>query len=219
MTALLPMQRHLNRIEDSHGSSANPYHQRWRWWYVEIADIMIRDPVATDAQIAKQLSRAASTIQMIRNSDMFRQYFAQRRQQQVEAHDQAIRNRLQKVATNSLDILLDQMETKKSHIPVKMVQELAVSALDRLGFNPKVAAPAVQVNVQQNDNRSVILPPTITAQELLEARAALRAVEAQRLDPSVKPLVEKVEMVEESGSVSPASGASALEPGDTADGP
>src|SRR5215471_19214892 len=205
MTALLPMQRHLNRIEDSHGSSANPYHQRWRWWYVEIADIMIRDPVATDAQIAKQLSRAASTIQMIRNSDMFRQYFAQRRQQQV--------------ATNSLDILLDQMETKKSHIPVKMVQELAVSALDRLGFNPKVAAPAVQVNVQQNDNRSVILPPTITAQELLEARAALRAVEAQRLDPSVKPLVEKVEMVEESGSVSPASGASALEPGDTADGP
>lgn len=180
---------------------SNPYEGRWRWWYSSIADEMVKNPSASNAELAKILGRSASTISFIRASNTFQTYYAQRRTEYTLAHDAAIRDKLTSVAEKGLDVLLDKIETQKSQIPMTIVNEVTVNALDRLGFNPK-QNPTTQVNVQQNTN-SV----TVTAADLEEARMVLRSLEAQR---GAVPLPQVLDVTPETlapprpGSVEPA---------------
>lgn len=149
----------------------------WRPWYVSISDWMIRNPGGDLADCARDLGRHAVTIRYIVNSDMFREFHAQRRQEWREHHDFAIVSRMTKVATKSLDVLLEKMDKQADKIPMQLITELATSSLDRLGYAPKTG-PAVQVNV--GDNRTQTINAPVTAAALEEARDALRAAERKR---------------------------------------
>ena len=72
-----------------------------------------------------------------------------------------------------------------------MAKEIAQTTLDRLGFAPKTAqAPAVVVNNNVNSSQ-VVLPGSVSATALEEARMALRAAERQRLNVAPSgPLLE-----------------------------
>jgi hypothetical protein len=61
---------------------------------------------------------------------------------------------------------------------MNIVTEVATSALDRLGYAPKTT-PSVEVNVNSQDNRKVVMIP-ISAGALEEARDAIRAAEQAR---------------------------------------
>lgn len=149
---------------------------RWRWWYSSIADWMIRNPGGKLCDCAKELNKNQNTISMIANSDMFRDYLAQRKAEWRETHDFAILSKVTAVAEKSLDTLLTQLEKKGDQVPVQVMAEIATSTLDRLGYGPK-QQPGVQVNVQQNDNRVQV---AVGANELLEAREAMRRAESRR---------------------------------------
>lgn len=137
---------------------------------------MIRNPGGKLCDCAKELNKNQNTISMIANSDMFRDYLAQRKAEWRETHDFAILSKVTAVAEKSLDTLLTQLEKKGDQVPVQVMAEIATSTLDRLGYGPK-QQPGVQVNVQQNDNRVQV---AVGANELLEAREAMRRAESRR---------------------------------------
>lgn len=167
----------------------NPYNKRFNWWYAAIADWMLRNPGGTLPECAASLGRAVNTISMIKNSDMFKEYYAKRRREWEERHDYALRDRLTKVATLGLDIMLDTMEKKRDSVPLKLTTEVVTSALDRLGYSPN--APQTQITVQANGSQVLVAP--VTVDRLEEARQVLRMAQQKRSEapPLYIPLPDK----------------------------
>lgn len=154
----------------------NPYNGRWRQWYVDIADWMISHPGGELTQCAKDLGRHLNTISFITRSDIFRDYYAQRRADHAARLDEGMRAKLTGVAEKSLDVILTKLEKQGDQIPMKFVTELATGALDRLGYAP--ATPGVSVNIDQRDQR--VVQVAVDASALTEAREAMRAAEEKR---------------------------------------
>lgn len=150
---------------------------RWRWWYAAIVDYRMAHPGCKLAEVAAHMKKHPNTIWAITNTDLFRDYEAQRLQEFRNRADQDLRLRLTGVATRALEALEGGLKTKGDQVPLGLANEIAVSALDRLGFAPQ-KGPTVVVNSQQNNN--VVLPGAVTAQALEEARQALRNSERQR---------------------------------------
>ena len=148
---------------------------RLRWWYPAIADWMLRNPGGSMEQCAKELERGTNTIHIIVNSDMFKEYYAQRRREWQQNHDFAILDKVNRVAERSLDLLLDKMEKQSDKIPMQLTRDVAFSALDRLGYAPQ-SGPQVAVNVGEQKNVFV----AVTPDALEEARQALRNAESRR---------------------------------------
>jgi len=167
--------------------SNNPYEGRWRWWYSAIADFRLAHPGCKIQEIADSIGKSPTTIGFIVNTDMYREYEAQRRAHfQMEA-EAVLRSKLLRVADRALDALDLQLERKQDQVPLAMAKEIAQTTLDRLGFAPKTAqAPAVVVNNNVNSSQ-VVLPGSVSATALEEARMALRAAERQRLAPLAPP--------------------------------
>lgn len=147
---------------------------RWRWWYAAICDYRITHPGCTHAEIAAHINRHADTVSNIVNTDLYREYEAQRMQRFRDEHDDELRLRLTGVATKALDVLTIQLEKKRDQIPLEIIKDIAVESLDRLGFAPQ-RGPSVVVHNQQ-----VALPNAVSPAALEEARSALRAVEARK---------------------------------------
>lgn len=156
----------------------NPANNRWRWWYPAIADWMLRNPGKPLADCAKELGKHANTIYMITSADMFKTYLVERQKEWTSRHDAALREKTMRVAEGALDALAVAVEKKRDQIPVATLTTIATSALDRLGYSPNKAAPAIgAVNVQQNNGPTFV---SVDAAALLEAQAAIRAAEKRR---------------------------------------
>ena len=148
----------------------------WHPWYVSISDWMIRNPSGDMAECAKDLGRHPTTVRYVANSDMFREFHAQRREEWQRHHDFAIISRVTRVAERSLDLILDKMEKQADKIPMQLITDIATASLDRLGYAPQ-QTPQVSVNIDQR-NQMVAVP--VFAAALEEARDALRAAEQKR---------------------------------------
>lgn len=174
----------------------NPYENRWRWWYPAIADAMLRNPDYSQEKIARELGKTPVTISMIVNTDLFRDYFAQRRKDWERTHDASLVQKTMKVASSALDILAESMEKKRDSIPIGQLTQIATSALDRLGYSPnKPAAPAggLTVNAQ---NAQLVMP--VSADQLREAQDAIRLAQSRRVAPiPVLPEPQTVEVLRE----------------------
>lgn len=164
---------------------SNPYQGRWRSWYPSIADWQLENPGGSLTDCAKSLGKHVNTIAFITNTDMYREYFAQRRAEWSRLHDFAIITKTTRVAEMALDVMLEKMEKQSDKIPMQVVTDVATSALDRLGYAPKPPA-SVEVNVN-TDNRKVVMVP-ISAGALEEARDAIREAEKLRAEAARKVL-------------------------------
>lgn len=176
-------------------TTQNPAEGRWRWWYSSIADWMIRNPDKPLRDCAKELNKAPQTIYMIVNTDLFKTYLQKRKESYASDHDFMLRSKLTDVASESLDIVLEKLKAKKDQIPMTTLVELTTGALDRLGYAPK-ATPAVNVNLQQNDNRTQIAVVGVTPAALEEAREALRRAEQLHRPEPTSELLPPLEAAE-----------------------
>lgn len=156
----------------------NPYNKRFGWWYPAIADWLLSNPHGTIGDCARALKKSEPTISLIKNSDLFRDYFAVRRREWEERHDFKIREKLHGVADLGLDILLETMKTKRDSVPIARTTEIVTSALDRLGYAPQTG-PSTQINLQANAGSKVVVAP-VTVDRLEEARQVLRRAQAGR---------------------------------------
>jgi hypothetical protein len=156
----------------------NPYEKRWNWWYSAIADLMIAHPEWTKDEIATHLKKHPGTIYLITGTDLFQAHLAERKRQWHEVHDQALLQRLGKVALQGLDVLSTQIEKKKDIVPIQQMAGITMDALDRLGYSPQ-KGPSVVVNNNQNN---LNVQPAASLDALEEARKAMRLLEQKRAE-------------------------------------
>lgn len=166
--------------------AGSPANGRWAWWYSAIADAMIRHPDKTIKEIAVMLNKHPNYLSMVINSDLFKEYLAQRKEAWRVEHDHMLRAKLTDVASEGLDIVLDQLRTKRSQIPLNAALNVTQSALDRLGYAPD-ATPVVVVNNLQDNRQQTVSVSGLSALDLEEARSALRRVEQAKSGTSLAP--------------------------------
>lgn len=169
------------------------YHRKKMLWYFDqIIDYIMANPGARPAELAKHVNRSPGTISAIVNSDMFKARFQSRREAYAKDHDFAIMGRNVALAERSMDLILEVLEKKKDQVPLGQLLQIQSSALDRLGYSVQ-REPSVSVSVQQHtDNRTVVLPPSVDASVIAEARLAIRQDQQDRLNNSrdTQPLLE-----------------------------
>lgn len=193
MSLLEPLPRANSRAT----RTANPYEGRWRWWYSAIADEMLKDPSISASEIAKNIKRGATTVGCIIATDLFKEYFAQRRSEFTRKHDEAIRNKLLGLTEKALDNITNQLEKKKDQVPIGMVKDIAMEALEKLGYGAPAGGPQVAVQVNNGPQQHVVVAASLS--ELEQARAALRAAGARGPAPPVVELLEPAGAEEELG--------------------
>lgn len=170
---MIPLPQLSKALKGSDPS--NPFNGRWRQWYVDIADWMIANPGGKLSDCARDLGRHLNTISFIYRSDIFRDYYSQRRAEHSAAQDAAVRAKLTGVALKSLDLITEQMEKKGDQVPMKLLAEVATGALDRLGYAPATPGTSVNVNVGPQ-----VTQVAVSASALAEARDAMREAERRR---------------------------------------
>ena len=151
-------------------------------WYDGIIDDILANPGTTVIATAARLGRSPGTISAITSSDLFKARWEQRRAAFSMALDLHLSSKLATVAEKALDHTIEQLDKKRDNIPLPILKDIALGSLDRLGYGPKSAAPAVQVNV--NNGVGAASP-----EALARARDKMRDLEltaAQR--PSVSSL-------------------------------
>lgn len=166
------------------GSPSNLYEGRWRWWYSAIADYMLAHPGAKLQEIAAYCGgKNVNTISMIMNTDMFKAYYEDRKAEYEVGATFEIRQKLNRTMNKSLDVLLEQLETKGATIPMNQTLAIVDRATTALGLNAKEAG--VNVNVTQNNNKTQnVTISGVSLEQIQEAREAMRRVqEASRLEP------------------------------------
>lgn len=145
-----------------------------RWWHDAIIDYMLTHPGAPLKELALEFKRSISHISIIINTDMFKARFEQRRQSLNQALGQSVQQKMLGALDLALEVVTEQMKTKRTQLPFKDVAAFTNSTLERLGYGSKATAPSVVVN---NGPQQV----TITSSDLEEARQLLRRSEAAKL--------------------------------------
>lgn len=155
------------------------FNGRWRWWYSNIADYRLTHPGCKNVEIAQHLNKHENTISQIIKTDLYREYEAQRREEWRRDAENELTSKLIGVTSLALDSMKVNLEKKRDQVPLEVSRSIVATGLESLGFGPK-PQPSVVVN---NTNQQVVLPNSVSATALEEARMALRTVEQQRLAP------------------------------------
>jgi hypothetical protein len=140
-----------------------------RSWYESLADYMIVHPTISNGELARHFGRAESTISTVVNTDSFKMYFRQRRAQHADNLDATVRQKLFKIADQSLDHMLSALEKKRDSVPLETLQRTSDMALKNLGYGAGTAP--VTVNV---DQRPQTVNVAVSLDDLERAREALR---------------------------------------------
>lgn len=146
-----------------------------RWWHDSVIDYMLANPTARLSEIAHEFKRSYNYMSIILNTDMFKARLAARRNELNAGIHASIQNKLLRTLDATLDVVHEQITTKRTQIPFRDTSAFVNSTLERLGYGVKQGGgTAVQVNVSGPQVR-------VTAQDLEEARALLRRSEAARV--------------------------------------
>lgn len=156
------------------------------WYYSAIIDWMVANPGRPLKECAEHVGRTQATLSVIINSDMFKAALAQRKASFQTHHDLGLIEKTTRVASAGLDAILDTLDKRRDKIPLADLNAVTDGALQRLGYGVK-PQPGVQVNVQNNGGTANVVVP-VSAQDLAEARMALRQVQQQsRSLPAARP--------------------------------
>lgn len=185
-----------------HMVANNPYANRWRFWYPEIADWLLENPGGTYQKCAAALGRSSNAVSLIVNTDLFKAYLDERRRERQALRDDELSTKLNRVGNLALDSMISFLEKKRDAVPINTLHQIQNSALDRLGYSP-ASSPTTQVNIQANGNQQVVVSP-ISVGRLEEARDVLRrAQEARRDRPEIQSPIRQLLKEAESPSLDP----------------
>ena len=145
-----------------------------RWWHDAIIDDMLAFPLDTLAQRSLRLNYTVAYLSVIMNTDLFKAAYQQRKASYQANMDQALVMKTTQVAAKGLDLLLEAMETKRAQIPFGVLSDTVDKTLNRLGYGVKPVGNPVNVNVNAPGG---VVGVTVSAEQLAEARQALRAAE------------------------------------------
>lgn len=172
-----------------------------RWWHDKMVEYIVLNPAISQKELARLIGRSEGTVNLVVKSDMFQARLAQRRDALRERIDQTISQKLLKVADLGLEVVTEQLETKRGALPFAATTEFVGNILERLGYGTKPSSPSTQVQV--NVGSAPVAVP-VSSEALAAARQALLASNAARAreTPAVvieAPSAERVEVPDAPG--------------------
>lgn len=119
------------------------------WWHESIVDWTLANPSRSLTECAAYFGVTLSYLSVLRNSDAFRDYEARRREEHNAEVSKSIVDKVEDVASVSLEVLKERIEEERSYIGLKTVTDVCSITLKALGFGVKSDnSPAnSQVNV------------------------------------------------------------------------
>ena len=145
------------------------------WWYERLADAMIAHPEKTLTEIAKSFNCTLTWISIIKNSDVFKEYWARRSAEASKDMLGAIRAKGMAAAELAIDALNARLELEASAMPVPQLLEVVDISMKRFGYDSAKGARAPQTVTNFNIGM-------VSAAELAEARARMRQAKIDVVD-------------------------------------
>jgi hypothetical protein len=153
------------------------------WWHERLADAMISQPHLTLTEISKQLGCTLTWLSIVKNSDVFKDYWTLRSKAHSEAITSGIKEKAAALAELSLDHLIEDTQIQMEHGTLSAREARANLELvtKRFGFDG--------ANTPQQPGTVVNLNLAMVNKELLaEARAKMREVpQVTVIPPSKEP--------------------------------
>jgi hypothetical protein len=143
-----------------------------RWWHEWIIDDMLMYPRDTIPERARRLKYSPTYLSLCMHSDMFKALYTERRAAYSARLHEGIADKTAEAANKALDLVIESLDKKRDKIPFAELSEFTDRTLERLGYGVKQNGS--QVNVQVNTT------PSVTKEQLADARRDLRAIEDQR---------------------------------------
>ncbi len=149
----------------------------FRWWYDAIIDWRLANPGRPEQEAAAHFNVTSSYYSIIVNSDMFKARWDQRRRQHSEEVGESVQRKLLDTLDLTLDVVQDQLRTKRKELPFKDTTKFMNDTLEKLGYGPPQRG-GTSVHVQTNGSSPVAV--TVTSQDLANARELLRLSQQHR---------------------------------------
>jgi hypothetical protein len=179
-----PRPAHDSNVATLEGASIHDIRKatrKMRSWYESLADYMIVHPTASQDELAQYFGRNVSTISTVVNTDSFKMYFRQRRAAQESTLDAQVRQKLFRLADNSIDTMLTVLEKKKDSVPIESLQRMSEMAFKNLGYGASANGSGVTVNVGAAQPATVNV--AVSLSDLERAREALRRQQTALPEP------------------------------------
>jgi hypothetical protein len=124
--------------------------QKVHWWHERLADWMIANPDKFLTDAAKFFDCNVQTLYLIKNSDSFKSYWAQRSHEASHAIVSDIKDRMCAVTEIALDRIEEKMRKEEMLLGIDTYLDVAKMGLKGLGYGAqKGPAPTVNVNINQ----------------------------------------------------------------------
>lgn len=143
-----------------------------RWWHEVIVDDMLLHPKSTIKERADRTKYSENYLSLLMNSDMFKALYEQRRREFNIRLADGIQGKLSQAANTALDLVMESLEKKRDKIPFAELSQFTDRTLERLGYGVKQNGSLVNLQVNA--------APSVTKEQLADARRDLRAIEDQR---------------------------------------
>ena len=151
--------------------------QKVGWWHERLADYMIANPHATLGEIATVLNRSQAWISIVKNSDVFIDYWKQRSKEHSHEVTSDIKSKGFAAAELALEHLHQRLEDPTSALlPVDTLLNVVDVTMKRFGYSEGNKAPTFHFTLG-----------AVTPEQLAEARAKLRPA-TEPVDVEVKQL-------------------------------
>src|SRR6478736_2851661 len=106
--------------------------KRTAWYWSHIVDWMLRNPDGRLEDCANFIGRTPNSLSIILNSDLFKAYYAQRKEQYRQMHDFSLVEKMTKVASIGLDCIAEKLQSKRQAIPMNELVAVTDNTLKRL---------------------------------------------------------------------------------------
>lgn len=165
--------------------------QKVGWWHERLAEAMIAHPEKKLKEIAVEFKVTPQWIYMLKNSDVFMDYWNRRSAEHGKAVTASITAKGFAVSELALDLIAERLETQGEVMSTAQLLDVVDVNMKRFNYNSdkKGSGPVINMN----------FGGLVTAPQLEEARALMRAKTSQVIEAQPSPAIanDQPEKVEE----------------------
>jgi hypothetical protein len=119
------------------------------WWHKFIVDWELANPGASHGELARLLKISEPWLSQIYNSDMFKDYQAERLKEHQVLVSESVIDKVEHLGALSLDVMQERIEAERKDIGLGVVKDAAELCLKAMGFGARAgtAAPGTETNI------------------------------------------------------------------------
>ena len=147
-----------------------------RAWHEELLEFLLVNPRASLQEIALYFNASISWISIVRNSDAFKELYAQRRDQHFDRVSITVADRVTALADVTIDALTVKMEKhiQADTATIEQLKEVGDMALKALGFGAKQNS---HININTSATTQNVFVDKATLERARDVRRAIQREE------------------------------------------